>query len=65
MLHLKQLSILGIGLKIEQTECCCHIFKGYVPGVSFKVFRKPLSTEPVNRAQTHINIFFQETHMSV
>lgn len=25
--------------------------KGYVPGVSFKVLRRPLLTEPVNRAK--------------
>lgn len=30
---------------------CCHSMKGYVPGVSFKVFRSPPLTEPASRAR--------------
>lgn len=38
--------------------------KGYVPGVSFKVFRRPRSTEPASRARGRKLLIFspQERH---
>lgn len=46
------------GKHSTQSSCLCGIscgqsFKGYVPGVSFRVFKNPLSTEPVTDKQRH------------
>lgn len=53
-----ELVCFSLRISVSVVYKLCPSLKGYVPGVSFKVFRKPLSTEPVNKtSQREVKLF--------